>query len=248
MATRKPKRFSSGSLTEDADKEAGLAASKGYKVGFFERLRMGNIDDEKSEAYNRFGAGRAKADRDMASEAAAMKAVDEYRAPKPATRSAAPSPAVVEDELEAANKREPIQVSAGPRAEPAKSTSKTTSKPASSPAPKPTPKPAKEDSKKEMTEAEAKKQLKLGERPSAAEVSKAKAQLNLGNSDRNENYGNEGRGRAKTSPKVEKADKPSVYVNKENKDATNETFKKGGSVRSASSRADGIAVRGKTRA
>ncbi len=53
-----------GDVSEALDKEAGLKASANEKVGFFERLKMGNIDDPKSEAYNRFGAGRAKADRD----------------------------------------------------------------------------------------------------------------------------------------------------------------------------------------
>jgi len=77
MATKKIKRFQEGGMS---DKERGLEASKDDKVGFFERLRMGNIDQEGSEAYNRFGAGRAKADRDAASEAAAMKAVDDSRA------------------------------------------------------------------------------------------------------------------------------------------------------------------------
>ena len=41
--------------------------------------------------------------------------------------------------------------------------------------------------------------------------------------------------------------KPGTSTNYENMDATSETFKKGGSVRSASSRADGIATKGKTR-
>lgn len=58
------KGYADGGLSEAADKAAGLKASAGESVGFFERLRMGNIDDPKSEAYNRFGAGRAKADRD----------------------------------------------------------------------------------------------------------------------------------------------------------------------------------------
>tara|TARA_R110000822_G_scaffold23720_2_gene72997 strand:+ start:254 stop:1339 length:1086 start_codon:yes stop_codon:yes gene_type:complete len=55
------KRFSEGGTSED--KEAGLKASKGEDVGFFERLRMGNIDDPKSEAYKRFGAGRGASER-----------------------------------------------------------------------------------------------------------------------------------------------------------------------------------------
>lgn len=80
MATKKRKRFNEGGITEAEDKARGLESSKNDRVGFLERLRMGNIDDESSEAYRRFGAGRAKADRDAANEAAAMRAVDEYRA------------------------------------------------------------------------------------------------------------------------------------------------------------------------
>ena len=45
---------------EAADKARGLKASKDDKVGFFERIRMGNIDQEGSEAYKRFGAGRGR--------------------------------------------------------------------------------------------------------------------------------------------------------------------------------------------
>jgi gas vesicle protein len=89
MATKKPmkkpvkrvRRFQEGG--ETADKMAGLAASnKDAPMGFFERLRMGNIDQEGSEAYNRLGAGRAKMDRDAASEAAANRMVDEARSAK----------------------------------------------------------------------------------------------------------------------------------------------------------------------
>lgn len=46
--------------TEATYKARGMEASSGDNVGFFERLRMGNIDQEGSEAYNRFGAGRGK--------------------------------------------------------------------------------------------------------------------------------------------------------------------------------------------
>jgi hypothetical protein len=60
MATKKIKRFQEGGMS---DKDRGLEASKDDKVGFFERLRMGNIDDEGSEAYRRFGAGRGKMER-----------------------------------------------------------------------------------------------------------------------------------------------------------------------------------------
>lgn len=41
--------------------------------------------------------------------------------------------------------------------------------------------------------------------------------------------------------------KPGTSTNYENEDATSETFKRGGKVGSASKRADGIAMRGKTR-
>jgi hypothetical protein len=57
----KKRRFAGGGEVED--KEAGLAASnKEEPVGFFKRLMMGNIDQPGSEAYNKFGAGRGKAE------------------------------------------------------------------------------------------------------------------------------------------------------------------------------------------
>jgi hypothetical protein len=100
MATKKPKRFNEGGVS---DKDAGLEASKDDKVGFFERLRMGNIDEEGSEAYNRFGAGRGRAARIPV----------EDREATPVVRPMKPEM----DELEAANMREPIPVPAGPRVE-----------------------------------------------------------------------------------------------------------------------------------
>jgi hypothetical protein len=58
---KKAKRYQEGGEAED--KKRGLAASnKEGSVGFFERLRMGNIDDPKSKAYKRFGTGRGKAE------------------------------------------------------------------------------------------------------------------------------------------------------------------------------------------
>jgi hypothetical protein len=57
---KKVKRYQEGGEAEL--KARGLESSKGDKVGFFERLKMGNIDDPRSEAYRRFGAGRAKMD------------------------------------------------------------------------------------------------------------------------------------------------------------------------------------------
>jgi hypothetical protein len=60
MKKRKFKRYDEGGMTEEDAKKKGLEASKDEKVGFFERLRMGNIDDPRSEAYKRFGAGRGR--------------------------------------------------------------------------------------------------------------------------------------------------------------------------------------------
>jgi hypothetical protein len=56
---KKVKRYQEGGEAEE--KRRGLKASEGERVGFLERLRMGNIDDPTSEAYKRFGAGRGAA-------------------------------------------------------------------------------------------------------------------------------------------------------------------------------------------
>jgi hypothetical protein len=72
MATRKPmkkfKRYEGGGEVmgemdpmEAAAKKRGLEMSnKEAPVGFFERIRAGNIDQPGTEAYNRFGAGRGR--------------------------------------------------------------------------------------------------------------------------------------------------------------------------------------------
>ena len=66
MATKKPMKFKrydiGGEVDESTAKQRGLDISNKEKpVGFFERIRMGNIDEPGSEAYNRFGAGRGRA-------------------------------------------------------------------------------------------------------------------------------------------------------------------------------------------
>ena len=136
MATRKFRKFSEGG--EAADKEAGLKASKDEKVGFFERLRMGNIDQEGSEAYSRFGAGRGKAERTPVEDRVATQSIQ-------AAPAVSSTPKTDMDEMEAANAREPIPVPAGPRADMkpggrpsvnvASPTKPTTSKPAATKAP-----------------------------------------------------------------------------------------------------------------
>ena len=58
---KKFKRYQDGGDVAAA-KQRGLDISnKEEPVGFFERIRMGNIDEPGSEAYNRFGAGRGRA-------------------------------------------------------------------------------------------------------------------------------------------------------------------------------------------
>ena len=58
--TKKFKRYQDGGDVA-ADKQRGLDISnKEEPVGFFERIRMGNIDEPGTEAYNRFGAGRGR--------------------------------------------------------------------------------------------------------------------------------------------------------------------------------------------
>ena len=121
-----------------------------------------------------------------------------------------------------------------------------------------------------MSLADAKKQLNLGERPSAKSVADAKAQLGIDDStaldrnyvrrdmkDRMDVIDRETQGdfliamkqKPRRAPEpLTSIRKPGTNVNYENEDATSETFKKGGRVSSASKRADGCAVRGKTRA
>lgn len=76
---------SSGDADEARFKQRGLDASKGEKVGFFERMRAGNIDEPGSEAYKRFGAGRGRMEAELDS---AIQEADEVKA-----KSAAPAPA-----------------------------------------------------------------------------------------------------------------------------------------------------------
>jgi gas vesicle protein len=83
---KKFKRYDEGGdVSESRAKQRGLELSnKEEPVGFFERIRMGNIDQPGSEAYNRFGAGRGYA-QTMEEESEAARAP--MRAP-----AAAPAP------------------------------------------------------------------------------------------------------------------------------------------------------------
>ena len=193
MATKKIKRFESGGVS---DKDRGLEASKDDKVGFFERMRMGNIDEEGSEAYNRFGAGRGRASQIPVEDKKPTPVVRESAKPVTVTPLGPDS----ENNSVISSSREPIPVLTRPKARPGEAGSSVMigGRPSiGSPAPANSPNVV--TKKKEMTEAEAEKQLGLGGQPSAKDVAKAKAQLGIETSDRNENYGSEGRGSAKPS-------------------------------------------------
>lgn len=150
QSSTKPVQMLADGDTEETYKQRGAEASSGEKVGFFERLRMGNIDDPKSEAYNRLGAGRG---RSMAAAAKASEepAAEPAKAEAPATQKSvepakAASPGMGSDTefgdldgaIEAAAKRkaaEKAETPARARATPAAPAKRRASAPASSPAP-----------------------------------------------------------------------------------------------------------------
>jgi len=63
----RPKAFlaDGGEVEEAALKAEGLKASEGEKVGFFDRLKAGNIDEAGSEANMKFGSGRGNTERQV---------------------------------------------------------------------------------------------------------------------------------------------------------------------------------------
>ena len=218
---------------EAAAKEAGLKASKGDDVGFFQRLRMGNIDDPSSEAYKRFGAGRGR------SEAPAATPTEVER-PRPVPRPPAyPNPifeegrkqgmrqpsgdaSVAEDYANRPRNPEAEQEADNPR--------KTAPKPT---APKPTApkpeasKPAKPpEAKVTDTGDESARLLNKYKKPPLRQETmdeRAKRFIEKREAAKREKEANPARGRGGVP------------------------YQKGGMVSSASKRADGIATKGKTR-
>jgi hypothetical protein len=178
MATKKRKRFNEGGMTEAEDKARGLESSKEDKVGFFERLRMGNIDEEGSEAYRRFGAGRGRNNAEItpAREPAQYRA-DPYGEMTQAQRDERVGMDDSVDELEAANARPPITVPAGPRAE----------------LPKPVGKP-RVNAQAEKPTAPAKSSPKMQEQT----YRRTSGDTGVRSKPDTSNYSNEGRGRAMT--------------------------------------------------
>jgi hypothetical protein len=162
----KKRRYAEGGET---DKEEGLKASKDEKVGFFERMRMGNIDEEGSEAYNRFGAGRGRAER-------AKLVPVEDRVATPVIRESAKAEKAPMDELEEANMREPIAVTPGKKAEPNLPTKLTTKLPES-------PKPSVKIKPMNLSKTDKSNYSNEGRSSPTAKTDTS-------------NYSNEGRGRA----------------------------------------------------
>lgn len=91
---KRMRRFEEGGSTEAADKAEGLRKSAKDRVSLLDRIRMGNIDDPSSQAYKQLGAGRARAGREAADtqlESEVMRASE--RAPRMSTPApAAPTP------------------------------------------------------------------------------------------------------------------------------------------------------------
>ena len=228
---KKPMKFKryeeGGDVEESKAKQRGLDISnKEEPVGLFQRLRMGNIDDPTSEAYKRFGAGRGRSEAPAKQEEPAP-----APAPMPVARpSMKPNPIFAAGEEQ--GKRQPsgdasvAEDYSGPRTKPIVTASKPSpskpvaSKPAKSLEPKVT------DTGDESSRLLA-KYKKSEEENAPVDVTKLslaeRRKLN----------------RSKSSP----TDKRSVNERIREKLG----FSKGGSVSSASRRADGIATKGKTK-
>lgn len=224
------KRYDEGG--EVADKEAGLKASKDEDVGFFKRLRMGNIDDPTSEAYKRLGAGRGRAERTPVDESVSVNEPMPMPMPMPVAR---PSMKTTADDMYSDYGVKAGRGSAG--------TSETISPSAATPAVKPSmPKPVTASRPKINTTAvtevkppapkvtdtgdQGERLLARYKKPPLRQETmneRAKRFIEKREAAKREKEANRGRGRGGVP------------------------YEKGGMVSSASKRADGIATKGKTR-
>ena len=143
MAMHKPKkqrRFQDGGDVNEAEmKQRGLDASnKEAPVGFFERLRMGNIDDPNSEAYKKFGAGRGRAEAVTAETAAAGPAAGSSSIRDPqqmAEQKAAPkaAPKASDGDVDESDRRREAAANAPSRVSTSSGQSSSGSKPSAAP-------------------------------------------------------------------------------------------------------------------
>ena len=208
-----------------SDKDRGLEASKDEKVGFFERLRAGNIDDPSSEAYRRFGAGRGRAE----SSKAAPLVASEPAAPAMPQRSQDDAVALYDAGSGVVNDTKPDM--------PRQRLNASASKPVA-PKPAPAKPPAmQEQSYRRMGGASADDRAQTYTRRGGATAEDRESFPRVAPAS-NPNYSNEGRGREMTKKQQVKGGRVKSAPKK---------MSSGGSVSPASKRADGIATRGKTR-
>jgi len=241
MATKKPmkkvKRYEGGGeIEEAAAKQRGLDISNKEKpVGFFERIRAGNIDDPSSEAYKRFGAGRGRAS-----------PAEDEDGPMPVARPPAkPNPIFAAGEEQ--GKRQPSG-----DASVAEDYSGARTKPIATAAAKPVaPAKAPQVTKSELEKSGLSlrdylnKQQGLTRKESAKEAVKAAVpDAEILEAKRVARYTPPG-----SAPKQSMGRQRQPFMPGEvDNTFPGAKFKGGGKVRSASARADGIAIRGKTRA
>ena len=251
---KKPMKFKryegGGEVEESAAKQRGLDMSnKEAPVGFFERIRMGNIDDPSSEAYKRFGAGRGRA-------------AAEEDAPKPqvvARPPAKPNPIFAAGEEQ--GKRQPsgdasvAEDYSGARTKPIITTAEK--KPAAS---KPASKPAEAKPKMDTVSKSSYDGPLRGMR-SDMRSSGADKRGETDMSNYKPRRSSDAPDMSKYTPRrtpgpLSDVRRPGTNVNYENKDTSDMSYKKGGKVKKyasggmvsgASKRADGIASKGKTR-
>jgi hypothetical protein len=273
MKKKKAKRYQEGGEAED--KKRGLAASnKEGSVGFFERLRMGNIDDPKSEAYKRFGAGRGQAEtaktkastidqigeRERREEAVAGPLRRQAPAAAAPAKTAAKPAIVTKEQLKASgfdNLRDYLNAQRGltrrgessPR-KPAAAVSRGPSRGTQEEGDAGEAEARKAQEAKMAKAREMRKQTDPGDVPAnvrrtqeASAKSKRRDMTGFDKLSFSEQMkylstkGKEGTGFKTKEGSTKKKDEMGDYT----------PFKKGGTVSSASKRADGIAVRGKTR-
>lgn len=288
MATKKIKRFREGGVS---DKDSGLEASKDDKVGFFERLRMGNIDDEGSEAYRRFGAGRGKAERTPVEDRVATPTAQQGA--KVTSRPVAPSPAqsrptrpdqqasgqsfgqafaaarkagdktftfkgksfttetkedVAKRKTAAAKKRDDADFAAESARD--KTTRSVAGSPNTTQNRAATQKDADTSAAKRSIKDDVDRATKAAKQAAIqkdADTSATKRSIkDAVNRATQKNEGNNAP-RRKLEP-LSSVRRPGTNINYENTDSYDMSMKRGGKVTSAARRADGIAVRGKTRA
>jgi hypothetical protein len=247
MATKKTikkfKRYDEGGPVDEATaKQSGLdMSSKEKPMGFFERLRAGNIDDPSSEAYKRFGAGRGRATAETTTESKPQITARIPPAPRvptpneesgklqnmissgsdivgrPQDEGYRPNAGTASERamLEGAFDSDKIIENTGPRTKPIVTTENKPPKPSKPPKPKVT-----------DTGDETARLLTKYKKPALRQETmneRAKRFIEKREAAKREKEANPARGRGGVA------------------------YAKGGSVSSASKRADGIATKGKTR-